>query len=376
MTPCAAVRCLVVVAALPLVAAPSATQPSTDAASLAVTIPVTPMAVRMDGRRWLVGEIRLANRSTTPLALRRVRISSSSRVAIADVAGESLVRHLDHAADADGVMVAPGAVRVLYVDAPVDSDTAALDTIDVDVQAAAGDAPVGTGVHGVRVDPRPPVVVGAPLTGGPWAAVHHPDWDRGHRRVYVTVDGVARVPGRFTIDFVRLDDAGRTTRGDPDRVAAALGYGAPVLAVADAVVALTRDDMAEPPRISARVRHAPPDAAGNFVSLDLGAGRFAVYEHLQPGSLRVRAGQRVHRGETIARLGFTGDSTGPHLHLHVGDAASPPAAEGLPFVLERFTVLGRYADIATLGSARWTRDGAGERQRERPAPNVVVTFRR
>jgi murein DD-endopeptidase len=111
-----------------------------------------------------------------------------------------------------------------------------------------------------------------------------------------------------------------------------------------------------------------------MVSLDLGGGRFAVYEHLKPGSVRVRLGDRVRRGEVVGQVGFTGDSTGPHLHLHVGDTAAPLAAEGRPFVFARFEVLGRYPEIAAMGKTRWQADGAGVRQNERPGPNVLVDF--
>jgi hypothetical protein len=221
-----------------------------------------------------------------------------------------------------------------------------------------------------------PVVLAAPLRGGPWAAVHSPAWERGHRRVFYTVDGRERIPGRFAIDWIKLDGEGRSAHGDADAVANALGYGEDVLAVADAVVAATRDDMDEVTRVSARRKHAPGDASGNYVALDLGGGRYVLYEHLKPGSVRVKRGQRVSRGQIVAALGFTGDSTGPHLHLHVADASAPLGAEGQPFVLERFDVIGVYRDIADLGTRPWTRTGTApiRRERERPASNVVVQF--
>src|SRR4029453_19005256 len=87
---------------------------------------------------------------------------------------------------------------------------------------------------------------------------------------------------------------------------------------------------------------------------EIGQGRFAFYEHLRPGSVRVRAGDAVRHGEVLAALGFTGDSTGPHLHFHVADAPSPLGGEGMPFAIDRFELLGRYDDIGTLGQAPWS----------------------
>src|SRR3546814_12462527 len=67
----------------------------------------------------------------------------------------------------------------------------------------------------------------------------------------------------------------------------------------------------------------------------------------------------------------------PHLHFHVADAPAPLGAEGLPFEIDRFRVLGRYPDIGALGNAPWTPlDDAqpSRRVRERPASSVVVMF--
>ena len=121
----------------------------------------------------------------------------------------------------------------------------------------------------------------------------------------------------------------------------------------------------------------PPEiASGNYVAIDLGSGRYAFYEHLQRGSILVKAGDRVTRGQVIARLGASGSSSiGPHLHFHVSDANSPLEAEGLPFVFDRFDHLGGFESIdALVNGAKWSAAPAGSlpsRSRERPEPNAV-----
>jgi murein DD-endopeptidase MepM/ murein hydrolase activator NlpD len=66
--------------------------------------------------------------------------------------------------------------------------------------------------------------------------------------------------------------------------------------------------------------------SGNAVLLDHGLGVVTSYLHLS--SLRVRAGQRVARGELLGHVGSTGLATGPHLHwgLRVNGVRVDPLA--------------------------------------------------
>ena len=54
---------------------------------------------------------------------------------------------------------------------------------------------------------------------------------------------------------------------------------------------------------------------GNTVQIDHGAGKTTLYAHAS--RLAVSTGQHVSRGDVIAYIGSTGDSTGPHLHYEV-----------------------------------------------------------
>jgi murein DD-endopeptidase MepM/ murein hydrolase activator NlpD len=129
--------------------------------------------------------------------------------------------------------------------------------------------------------------------------------------------------------------------------------------------------------LSKHLKYTADQATGNYISIKIGNNQFAFYEHLKPKSIKVKIGQKVKKGEVIASLGFTGQTTGPHLHFHVADDDSPLGAEGIPFVFEAFEVLGSYKDFGNFGKSLWTPLNDLKqliRKQEQPSPNSVIKF--
>lgn len=98
---------------------------------------------------------------------------------------------------------------------------------------------------------------------------------------------------------------------------AAQARGVAVLAAADGTVARLRDGVAD---ISITSPNAPMVAGqecGNGIVLDHGGGWETQYCHLARGSVAVKVGEAVRAGQPIARVGLSGQTEYPHVHLSV-----------------------------------------------------------
>ncbi len=353
---------------------------------VSVSVPANPQPVKIGGERYLVYELQLVNRANEPVCIQKLEVFDDAGTdPLATLNEEQLRQHFwqqgfKATSDQQAVVLQPDSLGVVYLEVAL-AGRATPPGLRHKLTLNQCGPGSGTFVlaQSVEVDASGRVVLlGAPLAGGAWAAVHNNAWERGHRRVVYTREGVPRIPGRFAIDFIKLDAAGRYAFADENEIKNWFGYGADVLAVADGVVATTRDDFSESPTLSAHPAYAADLATGNYISLKIADGRYVFYEHLQPGSIQVAPGQVVKKGDVIARLGFTGQTTGPHLHLHVADADSPLGAEGQPFAFENFSLAGYYPDFSSFGQLPWTpAGGPGERlvKNERPEPCSVVVFK-
>ena len=206
---------------------------------------------------------------------------------------------------------------------------------------------------GVPSELRDPVVVEFPLRGE-WAAATTP----AHR---IPSHGTDQLGQRYAYDLVRIDSrkgyhlhpAG-TLRSYliGGRTRECYGWGQPVHAAFDGEVVEATDGVEERAWLHV-VRELALATKNAFTfdptehGLDLVLGNHvimrkgpicALFAHLAPGSVAVEAGQTLRAGDTIGRVGHTGNSTAPHLHFQLMDSPDLLAAGGIPCAFREYEV--------------------------------------
>jgi len=127
-------------------------------------------------------------------------------------------------------------------------------------------------------------------------------------------------------DFEVADDAGRRWRNGGTALTDYYAYGAPVVAPADGRVVRAVGHLDDNPIGQVDTSHN----WGNALVIAHAGGLHSALCHLQRGSLAVREGEQVVRGQVLARVGNSGRSPLPHLHvqLQVGAEVGAPTVAG------------------------------------------------
>jgi hypothetical protein len=342
-----------------------------------------------DGRYHLVYEVQLSNASSLPWKLRSITIQApGSRRALARWSGRNVKKAMVDLADRQPARrLAPGQGAILHLTFSVATRRAIPRAIVQRLVLDNATRPVQGPPHVTqtggrsRVARRAPVVLGAPLAGDRWLAADGCCTAPRHVRSLQPFDGQLFGAQRFAIDWERVDAQGRLFVGDKRVLTNWFGYGQPIYAVSDGVVVHAINDEPDQTPGALPVGLDPSRADGNGILQRLPDGRYVLYGHMIPGSLRVKVGDRVTRGQQIGLVGSSGNSSAPHLHLHVVDRNRLFGANGVPYVFERFTVTGRVASTAAFDHAEETGEPArmrpvrtGPRERELPLDQVIVTW--
>ncbi|MBA0361271.1 M23 family metallopeptidase [Stenotrophomonas maltophilia] len=314
---------------------------------LDVRTPFEPSAFSAGGYRYLVYELQLQNYSEASLRVEAVDVLTPAPQDGAElllrISGQALhdqMRLVGSGAVDSAQMLETGRAGTVFLCVAFDGSFPVPDRLlhRVVLDSAVAQGPeVGTQHDTVKV-------LSSPVRGSHWLADNGLALDLHHRPGVFVAGGTAQISRRYAIDWKRRVD-GKLLAGDPLDVRSYHAYGEPVFAVADATIIQARDGFPDNiPRTPAGFTPAVPlsmeSLAGNTVVLDLGDGQFAHYAHLQRGSVAVKAGQRVKRGELLANIGNSGDARWPHLHFQVTTGPGVMSSEGVPFVLDHFRAKG------------------------------------
>ena len=139
---------------------------------------------------------------------------------------------------------------------------------------------------------------------------------------------------QYAYDFSGMDANELRYKTDGKTNEDYIGYGNEVLAPANGTVVEAIDGVREN---SPGMRN-PYAPIGNAIVIQHSGSEFSVLAFLKQGSIRVKVGDIVTRGQVIAQCGSSGNATEPAIHYHLQDSPFLQTAKGIKFYFERAIV--------------------------------------
>jgi len=350
-----------------------------------VEVPKPPTPIAIEGAQVLVYELHITNFGPSALTLTGITVfggasESKASAPIADYGGPQLaallrpVRDPAESGDAAQLPIGRRVIAFMYVPLPAGVAVTQLRhrfSFDVaDPSRGKGTPNDETALDGVIVPvlQQTPMTLGSPFREGIWVAGNGPSNTSVHRRSILALNGQTYIAQRFAIDWVKVGRNGDSVHDARDRNENFWAFGQPVVAPCDGEVTETVDTFPDntPGKLPVVTNQ---NILGNHVIVRIAPSVYMVFGHLKQGGIVVRPNEKIMRGDPIGQVGNSGNSTGAHLHFEVVDANSAIAAEGIPFVFDRFRFLGYGKDFEL------EKPHPDEpRTRTLPADGTVLTF--
>jgi murein DD-endopeptidase MepM/ murein hydrolase activator NlpD len=140
---------------------------------------------------------------------------------------------------------------------------------------------------------------------------------------------------RFAFDLIGVGPDGKTHRGEGKQNEDYYAFGREVLAPADGtvtdVIVGVRDNVPESMN--------PYSGVGNCVIIQHRDDEFSVLAHFKQGTIRVKVGEKVTRGQVLGLCGNSGNSSEPHIHYHLQHTAVLQDGLGIKPFFEHVNVI-------------------------------------
>ncbi|HVP57060.1 MAG TPA: peptidoglycan DD-metalloendopeptidase family protein [bacterium] len=117
----------------------------------------------------------------------------------------------------------------------------------------------------------------------------------------------------YAFDFVRVDSAGNSFKGQGTQNEDYLAFGQAVLSPADGIVT----DVIQGVRDNVPGSMNPFSALGNAVFIKHRDYEVSVLAHFKQNSICVKVGDEVKQGQLLGLCGNSGNSSEPHIHYHL-----------------------------------------------------------
>ncbi|MGA3222761.1 MAG: M23 family metallopeptidase [Acidobacteriaceae bacterium] len=309
-----------------------------------------------DGRVHLVYELGMSNFSSADIAVEKVEVVGDG-VTLETLDTAAIAGRLQPAGRRESVgTLAHGTLANLFLNVELAPGAKVPAELSHRVSLRASAAPVGQQEFSesggkTTVDKRPVAVIGPPLRGDRYISADSCCDAVRHTRAAMAINGRVWLAQRYAVDWEQTDAGGRIYVGPREKLESYAIFGQPVLAVADAVVVSVIDGEPEQTPGKYPTNITLDKADGNCVILDLGNRRYALYAHMQPGSIKVHRGEKVHLGQVIGLVGDTGNSIVPHLHFQVTDGPTSLSSNGFPYEIRSFQVTGTTAGTKAFDDA-------------------------
>lgn len=147
-------------------------------------------------------------------------------------------------------------------------------------------------------------------------------------------------PERWAYDLV-ISRGERSFQGGGTAVTDYYAYGRPVLAPATGTIRVVSGGAADTP---IGETGGWRNSCGNHVVIYVAPGEFLFLCHLKPGSIIVRTGEAVISGQQVGRVGNSGRSTEPHVHVHLQTTPNADFGEGIPLLFHNYRHEGRLVE--------------------------------